>query len=309
MIPCHKDNKVQNSIKIGQKIIAFLAALSIIVSFMKHFIILITQVFLCTLVFAQDFTARIAEGERLMEMAEYVAAKQQFELVVSEANGANDDNLASQDPGVIERLQNDLLEARIVTGNFDKALESFNETIVFTNYREGIRRYHLECLLHRHDPIIKRFGHNAIEKVVLQARNAFSLLEENKEAFTTEDYNDLQVLLLNDMLHGYYLLKDYSKIQSTMNDFADELISVPTPSRSWPEFFWLCQGRALFNYPEELDAAERIVTIVLKHMSHFNPSFVRYPLNVLLWIAEKKGDKEEYDRIKIELQANSITTE
>lgn len=175
-----------------------------------------------------------------MEMADYAAAKQQFELAVSEANGTNDDNMALQDPGVIERLQNDLLEARIMTGDFDKALESFNETIVFTNYREGIRRYHLECLFHRHDPIIKRFGHNAIEKVVLQARNAFSLLEENKEAFTTEDYNDLRVLLLNDMLHGYYLLKDSSKIQSTMNDFADELISVPTPSRSWPEFFWLC---------------------------------------------------------------------
>ena len=196
-----------------------------------------------------------------------------------------------------------------MTGDFDKALESFNETIVFSNYREGLRHYHLECLLHRHDPIIKRFGHNAIEKVVLQARNAFSLLEENKDAFTTEDYNDLRVLLLNDMLHGYYLLKDYSKIQSTMHDFADEFMSVPTPSRIWPEFFWLCQGRALFNYPEELDAAERIETIVLKHMRHFNPSFVRYPLNVLLWIAEKKGDKEEYDRIKIELQANCITTE
>lgn len=272
---------------------------------MKHFIILIIQLVLCSSALAQNLVTRIAEGERLMEQAKYAEAKHQFELALTEAKGANDikDSLGL---GESERLGNDLLEARIMTGDFDKALESFNETIVFSNYREGIRRYHLECLLHRHDPMIKRFGRSAIEKVVLQARNAFSLLEENKEAFTTEDYNDLRVLLLNDMLHGYYLLKDYSKIQSTMNDFADELICVPTPSRSWPEFFWLCQGRAFFNHPEGLDAAERTVTIVLKHMRHFNPSFVRYPLNVLLWIAEKKGDKEEYDRIDLELRANSL---
>ena len=68
---------------------------------MKHIIILITQVFVCTLAFAQDFTTRISEGERLMNLAEYTAAKQQFELAVSEANGAHDENL--QDPGVIER--------------------------------------------------------------------------------------------------------------------------------------------------------------------------------------------------------------
>lgn len=59
-----------------------------------------------------------------MELAEYTAAKQQFELAVSEAGGTNNENMTLQDPGVIERLQNDLLEARIMTGDFDKALES-----------------------------------------------------------------------------------------------------------------------------------------------------------------------------------------
>ena len=242
-----------------------------------------------------------------MEMAEYAAAKIQFELAVSEAQVSYGKNLVLRESEENERLQNDLLEVRIMTGDFDKALESFKETIVFTNYREGIRHYHLECLLHRQDPIIKRFGRDAVEKVVLQARNAFSLLEENKVVFSPEDYSDLRVLLLNDMLHGYYLLKDSSKAQYIMNDYADELMSVPTPSRSWPEFFWLCQGLGFYYHPERLEAAENTVTIVLKHMRHFNPSFVRYPLNVLLWIAEKKGDKEEYDRINAELIANFIT--
>jgi hypothetical protein len=241
-----------------------------------------------------------------MEMAEYAAAKQQFELAVSETNDAYEEKMALREPEENERLQNDLLEARIMTGEYDKALEAFNETISFTSYREGIRRYHLECLLHRQDPMIKRFGRDAVEKVVLQARNAFSLLQENKIAFTPEDYGDLRVLLLNDMLHGYYLLKDSSKAQSIMNDYAEELMSIPTPSRSWPEFFWLCQGIGFYYNLEGLEAAERTLTIVLKHMRHFNPSFVRYPLNILLWIAEKKEDKEEYDRINAELIANSI---
>ena len=271
---------------------------------MRPFIILMTRVFLCTVVYAQGFTARIAEGERLMELAEYTAAKQQFELAVSEAGGTNNENMTLQNPGVIERLQNDLLEARIMTGDFDKALESFKETIVFSNYREGIRRYHLECLLYRHDLMIKRFGHNSIKGMVHQARYTFSLLEENKDAFTTEDYSDLRIVLIDDMLHGYYLLKDYPKIQSTMNEFAEETARVPVQRRIWPEFFGLCQGRAMLNKPEMAENGEKLINLVLKHMRKYNPSFVRYPLNVLLWIAEKKGDKEEYDRIKIELQTH-----
>ena len=62
----------------------------------------------------------------------------------------------------------------------------------------------------------------------------------------------------------------------------------------------------MLNKPEMAEDGEKLINLVLKHMRHFNSSFVRYPLNVLLWIAEKKGDKEEYDRIKIELQENSI---
>ena len=65
-----------------------------------------TRVFLCTVVYAQGFTARIAEGERLMEMDDYAAAKQQFELALSDANGDHNENLALLDSEENERLQN-----------------------------------------------------------------------------------------------------------------------------------------------------------------------------------------------------------
>lgn len=279
------------------------------VRFLKNYRIILLSAFLCLLFLpevlpAQSYEAKVLSAEKLMDNGQYATAKYQLLFAIGDETPISLARLNSSNPGLVERASNDVLEARIRTGELAPALESFQEQIVFKDYDEGIRHFHLECLLLRQKMMCSYYGTGlSIERSLHQAESAYSLLKQNKRFI--KNYSSLELLVQEDLLIAYYEAGKNSELSHLLGLMKSRAEMIPYGVVNWPVYYWLFKTLDSSTKGNFTSNDKNILERVLNHLLKYEPSQAYIPFDALSRVLVRQNNKEEIRRLADELYSTA----
>jgi len=239
-----------------------------------------------------------------MDNGQYATAKYQLVFAIGDETPTSLARLNSSNPGLVERASNDVLEARIRTGELAPVLESFQEQIVFKDYDEGIRHFHLECLLLRQKMMRSYYGTDlSIERSLHQAESAYSLLKQNKRYI--KNYSSLELLVQEDLLIVYYETGRESELTQLLALMKSRAERISYGGVNWPVYYWLFNAIDSINKGTFTSNEKNNLERALNHLLKYEPSQAYIPFNALARMLVRKNNKEDIRRLAERLYSSS----
>jgi len=258
--------------------------------------LLLGLLLLPAVMYGQGFESKIQSAEKLMANGQYAKAKYQLILAIGDETPSSLNKINSTNPGLVERASNDVLETRIRTGELAPAMDSFKEQIVFKDYDEGIRHFHLECMMMRQKAMRAYYGTNlSIQRGLRQAETAYSLLRQNKSYI--KNYSSLELVAQEDLLIAYFESERKSDLTRLLSQMKEKAERIPYGSANWPAYYWLFKTLESVSSVNNTSDTTIKLERVLKHLLQFEPSQAYIPFYALSRILERQNKSEELHKL------------
>ena len=238
--------------------------------------------------FGQDFASKVKLAEKWMAEGQYARAKYQLTLAIGDETPGSMAAIQASDSNLVERAENDLLETQIRTGEWAAALLTLQQQISFQSPDEGIRRFHLDCLLGRQKAMLSYFGaDNTVFRLVNQAEKACALLKQN--ASYIKDYDALALMLQEDLLLAYYTAGRMDEVAKVLILMQDKSEKVPFGRKGWPVYYWFFKTLISMG-KEPISNTEKKFKEVLVYFLQHEPEQSYLPFSVLADMYRERRD-------------------